>query len=154
MIDEELDLTPDPTPEPVPEEPSIALPPEAAAPAPPVEVISVDELLDRLTQGDPQPEESAEVEESQPLEETAQPEPTEPPVLAVTGEDGGPLVVLGMDEVLETLESIREVSAHPALTTSFADYTVTEALLLLLLLAAFLTACSHMLKGGLKWLRS
>ena len=42
---------------------------------------------------------------------------------------------------------------HPALTTSFADYTVSEALLLLLLLSAFLSACARMLRGGFSWLR-
>ena len=41
---------------------------------------------------------------------------------------------------------------HPALTTSFQDYTVTEGLLLLILLAAF-AACIKILKGGFQWLR-
>ena len=42
---------------------------------------------------------------------------------------------------------------HPALTTSFQDYTVTEGLLLLILLAAFAAACIRILKGGFSWLR-
>ena len=53
----------------------------------------------------------------------------------------------GMETVARTLD-------HPALTTSFADYTVTEALLLLLLLSAFMSACARMLRGGFSWLRS
>ena len=52
------------------------------------------------------------------------------------------------------LETVVQTLDHPALTTSFADYTVTEALLLLLLLAAFISACARMLRGGLLWLRS
>ena len=52
-----------------------------------------------------------------------------------------------METVVKTLD-------HPALTTSFADYTVTEALLLLLLLSAFISACARMLRGGFSWLRS
>ncbi len=39
------------------------------------------------------------------------------------------------------------------MTTSFRDYTVTEGLLLLLLLSAFIAACARILKGGFSWLR-
>lgn len=43
--------------------------------------------------------------------------------------------------------------AHPAMTTPFTDYTVTEALLLFCLLFAFAAACVRILKGGFPWLR-
>ena len=52
------------------------------------------------------------------------------------------------------MELVAQTLDHPALTTSFADYTVTEALLLLLLLCAFISACARMLRGGFSWLRS
>ena len=42
---------------------------------------------------------------------------------------------------------------HPAMTTPFVDYTVTEALLLFCLLFAFAAACVRILKGGFPWLR-
>ena len=42
---------------------------------------------------------------------------------------------------------------HPAMTTPFTDYTVTEALLLICLLFAFSAACIRILKGGFPWLR-
>lgn len=42
---------------------------------------------------------------------------------------------------------------HPMLTTSFEDYTVTEGLLLLLLLSLFACVCFRLLKGGFSWLR-
>ena len=51
-------------------------------------------------------------------------------------------------------ETMAQTLDHPALTTSFADYTVTEALLLLLLLFAFMSVCVRMLRGGFSWLRS
>lgn len=44
-------------------------------------------------------------------------------------------------------------SVHPAMTTPFTDYTVTEALLLFSLLLAFVSACFRILKGGFPWLR-
>lgn len=57
-------------------------------------------------------------------------------------------------EIEKEVTVVAQTLDHPALTTSFADYTVTEALLLFLLLAAFLSACARMLRGGLLWLRS
>ena len=50
--------------------------------------------------------------------------------------------------------TITQTLDHPALTTPFEDYTVTEALLLFLLLSVFITTCTRMLRGGLSWLRS
>lgn len=62
---------------------------------------------------------------------------------ALTGEDG----------MTGDLDGIQQVMDHPLMTTSFRDYTVTEGLLLLLLLSAFIAACARMLKGGFSWLR-
>ena len=52
------------------------------------------------------------------------------------------------------LEIVAQTLDHPALTTSFSDYTVTEALLLFLMLSVFISACARMLRGGFLWLRS
>lgn len=120
----------------------------------PVEVISVDELLERLTQAEAtkseEEEESGEPEETQ--EEPPGPEES-PPILGLSGEQDAPLVVEGMEGAAESLEALQD-TIHPAFTTPFSDYTVTEALLLLLLLFAFLSACFKLLRGAFVWLRS
>ena len=52
-----------------------------------------------------------------------------------------PIQVIGMDEALRHLRTIvAQTEPHPAMTTDFADYTVSEALLLLLLLSIFMAA--------------
>ena len=56
------------------------------------------------------------------------------------------------DELMEFLTEWREATDHPLLTTPFADYTVTEGLLLLALLLAVVKSCVRMLKGGFSWL--
>lgn len=58
-----------------------------------------------------------------------------------------------MDTALKRLETIQSAVDHPMMETPFEDYTVTEGLLLLLLLSVFLAACVKMLKGGFAWLR-
>ncbi len=98
-------------------------------------------------------------EDSQEPEEPSE-EPAEEPVEVI---DPGPsfqelwdtpIQVIGMDEALRHLRTIvAQTEPHPAMTTDFADYTVSEALLLLLLLSAFMAACIKMLKGGFAWLR-
>lgn len=156
------------TPEPVPDETVIALPPDVESTVPPMEVISVDELLDRLAQSDEQTEVPAEGDE--PNEALAE-LPVEPdPVLMILEQVGGKLIDMigNLDRIEEHIEEIEkdtneiqmdvdiisQTVNHPALTTSFSEYTVTEALLLLLLLSAFISACARMLRGGLSWLRS
>ena len=156
------------TPETVPGETVIALPPDTESAAPPMEVISVDELLDRLTQGDEQTEVPAEGDE--PGEALAD-IPVDPdPVSLILDQVLGKLIDLVVDlgkieehtrkiekdtnEIQMEVDVIEQVVNHPALTTSFSEYTVTEALLLLLLLSAFISACARMLRGGLSWLRS
>lgn len=162
MIDEGLNLLPDVSPDIVPEstpepisEPILELTPESMAP--PMEVISVDELIDRLTQGgdetDSVPEES---------QESAEPSPGEPGDTAAVELAPDTLAIMDTmdgfnDELAQLSGQLTEIQQHlarPALTTSFADYTVMEALLLLLLLLGFAAVCIRMLKGGFKWLRS
>ncbi len=110
-------------------------------PAAPVEVVTVEDLLNRLTGAD-----QDEMEEPPQAEEESPAEVLENPA-------GEPVQAVGMDTALKYLETIQQTIDHPALTTPFEDYTVTEALLLLLFLAAFIAACLKMLKGGFSWLR-
>ena len=128
-------------------EPSVPVPmPEptpiqTAAPeqtAEPVEVVSVDELVDRLTAG----------------LETEAPEETEPVPAEVSQEPAEPAVVQveGMDQLLDHMEVIEAELVHPALETPFEDYTVSEGLLLLLLVLLLLSWCVRMIKGGFSWL--
>lgn len=136
---------PDPAPEPEPTSPA----PEPE-PSEPVNVVSVDELIDRLVQSADPGEEAANPDE---------PVPEEPAVETGEGDillpevDTGPMEIKGMDKLLTYAETIQQTLDHPALTTSFRDYTVTEGLLLLILLAAFAAACVRILKGGFSWLR-
>ena len=159
-MNEELVPSAVPEPEPIPDPtppPALELPPEEE-PAAPVEVISVDELLERLTQ-----EEDSELE--LPTEEAGMVDaPVEPdPGMMLIEQLLSRLIDMGIDlgkiethtkEIQKEVTVVAQTLDHPALTTSFADYTVTEALLLFLLLAAFLSACARMLRGGLLWLRS
>ena len=146
MEEDIITTTPEPSPDPVPA-PEPALP---AEPSDPVTVVSVDELIDRLVQSG---QEEGTTEEL-PSEETEQlPEDgdqTDDPVMEV---DTGPMEIKGMDKLLTYAETIQQTLDHPALPTSFRDYTVTEGLLLLILLAAFAAACVRILKGGFSWLR-
>lgn len=151
----ELEPTLDPTP------PVLELPPESEPAADPIEVISVDELLERLAQDEELPIEEAGVTDL----------PVDPdPVTLILDQVIGKLIDLGIDlgkiethtkaieqdtdVIQQQVAVVAHAVNHPALTTSFADYTVSEALLLFLLLAAFLSACARMLRGGLSWLRS
>lgn len=69
---------------------------------------------------------------------------------ALTGEEG---MTSDVDGIQVAVEGIQQALDHPLMTTSFQDYNVTEGLLLLLLLSAFIAACAKMLKGGFSWLR-
>ena len=55
-----------------------------------------------------------------------------------------------VQEVIQVIE-VTELE-RPFMTTSFEDYTVTEGLLLLLIIMVFLKWCSKMLKEGFSWL--
>lgn len=99
----------------------------------PMEVISVEELLGRLA------------------------EEQEAAGRGRTGPGGGdraePLEVAGTDETIRLLETIQtQLTPHPFLTTPFEEYTVTEGLLLLLVLAAFAGCCIKLLRRGFSWL--
>lgn len=162
------DLMPSPEPEFTPEpEPVVSDMPgsdQAPAASEPIEVISVDDLLNRLLQDEQAAEESGELVEgdlSEALEDIPVVEPD--PMSLILDQVLGKLVdvVIDLGEIKKDTGKIQENTAavaqtldHPALTTSFADYTVTEALLLFLFLSAFIAACARMLKGGLSWLRS
>jgi len=112
----EPESMPDPAPVPEPEEPSA-----------PVEVISVEDLLDRIT-GESQ--DNGQTEKSPPEEEPTDyiPENDLPAAQA----DGGPIEVIGMDKALKHLETIQGTADHPMMETPFEDYSVTEGLLLLI----------------------
>ena len=159
---------PEVPPEPVPtQHPVLELPPDYEPEAPPVEVISVEELLERLAQEGTELEAPPEADPNEALANI----PVEPdPLMLVLDQVIGKLIDVGIDlgnieahtrkiekhtdMIQEQIAVVAQAVNHPALTTSFADYTVTEALLLFLLLAAFLSACARMLRGGLSWLRS
>jgi len=116
-------------------------------------VVSVDELVDRLLQGSETEEETPAKEE--PVQEEEAGEPESPGVIhsSYVLDETTHYVVQGMDELQERVEAIQQVQDHPLLTTSFQDYTVTEGLLLLILLSAFAAVCIKILKGGFQWLR-
>lgn len=149
-------LDPEPAPAPEPE-PAPALPPELEpeAPAAPVEVITVDDLLDRITSGDQSGEGTGDgEEETPPQEEEETPLPGDSGEAPPAGEAlEGPIEVVGMETVLKRLETLQGVADHPMMEPPFEDYTVTEGLLLLLLLSVFLSVCAKLLKGGFAWLR-
>lgn len=81
-------------------------------------------------------------------------------------ESGGTVVIVDMSGVetrldtwqetfedwQDTIEEWRELDAHSALTTNFADYTVSEALLLLLFLCVLGSFLVRMIKGAFNWL--
>lgn len=56
-------------------------------------------------------------------------------------------------DMADTVEELSGVLTHPAMTTNFADYSVLEALLLLLVVWQVLKVCLDMLRGGFGWLR-
>lgn len=83
----------------------------------------------------------------------------------------GEVVTVTAVEILEAIEGVKAVVGeiqtimddldtdiidgleHPLLTTPFEQYSVTEGLLLLLLLHFFVTGCISILKEGFAWLR-
>ena len=158
------------TQEPVIDLPSEAEPqPDPEPTAPSVEVIPVDELLDRLSdllnerESDPGELEDPAITIDGDIDIDL---PAADPVTAIVEHLLDMIIDLGkieghLDEIEKDTNEIQldvmtitQTLDHPALTTSFADYTVTEALLLLLLLSVFLSACVRMLRGGFSWLRS
>lgn len=117
----------DPEPDVVPE-----LSPEED-PAPAMEVLSVDELLERVAAADAAQTEGEDPAEGDP-EEVTEEEVTEEPEVYT--------------EVLEVVQD----DTHYFLTTDFADYTVTEGLLLVIIIAMFLKWIGGAIKEGFYWL--
>ena len=158
------------------EDPVIDLPSDLDPQPDPVEVVPVDEFLDRLAEllGDREedPEEAESLEGAiQPTDGDVDiPIPAPDPVTGLVetvvehlldmivdlGKIEGHLNEIEKDtnEIQLDVMTVAQTLDHPALTTSFADYTVTEALLLFLLLSVFISACARMLRGGFSWLRS
>jgi hypothetical protein len=114
-----------------------------------VQVVSIDELVERLT---------SETETSGEVAET-------PSVSGVDGGESEPTLsdqyyaLMLQDttnqEILAVCRSIRkdfDDSIHPAMTTTFADYTVSEALLLLALVGGVVSVCVKMLRRAFLWL--
>ena len=66
--------------------------------------------------------------------------------------DTGPAEIAGMDQVLGYLETLTAAAEHPMMETPFEEYTVTEGLLLLLLVLVIVSWCVKMIKGGFSWL--
>ena len=114
---------PETTPEQLPEE----------DPTPTMEVVSVDELLERVAAGD-----AALAGEEDPTEG----DPEEMPEEELTEEP---------ETYTEVLEVVQD-DTHYFLTTDFADYTVTEGLLLWILIALFLKWIGGAIKEGFYWL--
>lgn len=112
-------------------------------PTQPVEVVSVDELVDRLTDAAAGTEDAAITQE--PAAEDSEELVSEPV-------DTGPLEIAGMDQVVRHLETMETTLVHSALDTPFEEYTVTEGLLLLLLVLLVVSQCMKMIKGGFSWL--
>ncbi len=61
-------------------------------------------------------------------------------------------IEMRLDDLRTFLEECREEAVHPALETPFEEYTVSETLLLLLLLAVVGSWLVRLVKGGLSWL--
>lgn len=117
-----------------------------ASDTPPVHVVSVDELLARLAEL----EEPVEEPEAVAVVEPAEEEPTIAEQFFAAALDDSS----GADTV-QLLTEIREaVQEHPFLTTEFSDYTVTEGLLLSILLCLIVGFCIKMIRGGFSWLLS
>lgn len=156
MEEEIVTTMPEPSSDPVPApESEPILPASDPTPeAPPIDVVSVDELIDRLVQSTQEGEESADSSEALTAEADVIPDGGDVGVDDVVPGLIGDVVdiLLGIRKGMENVESIEHVVNHPALTTPFQEYTVTEALLLLLLLFFFLKACMDMIRRAFSWL--
>lgn len=143
------------------DETEILLPPDSEMSAVPVEsaaaleVVDADQVVQRIVET---VQAAMEAQAAQEEPETT-PEPTPEPTEEVEPEETEPVPMLvqdaGSEETRELLSSIQaEVTGHPLLTTPFEDYTVTEGLLLLLLILAFVAGMLKVLRGGISWLLS
>lgn len=174
LFPEYAEPIPDPTSEPTPDVPVLELPDPTPEPEPvvsdalpqeqppavsdPMEVISVGDLLDIIQSAGQAPAEELPTEEL-PADET----PVDPGDVQAVELDAATLALLDAvkgikTELIQISDQVAEIQlaadGKPLLTTPFEDYSVSEGLLLLLLLSLFLSACYKILRGGLQWLRS
>lgn len=103
--------------------------------AAPVQVISVDELLERLAGDDQETQQAGDGETVEPVEAV-------------------PADWLGREEIMQLLATATDLQDHPMMTTRFSDYTVTEGLLLMALLLSIFHVFARWVKGGFSWLLS
>ena len=141
--------------DPVQELPSEDDPPEQLPAEPPMVVIPVEDLTDLLDEYFNQEDFDEESEEDEEPEEEQEEVDDSSESLPVPNSDPISVIVdFDLSESEDQLSALVEMLDHPALTTPFEDYTVTEALMLFLLLAVFVSACARMLRGVFSWLRS
>ena len=70
-----------------------------------------------------------------------------------TDSDGSSDVVALVSDIRADVQSLSASLVHPALTTNFADYSVSECLLLFLLLFSVIKMWLSALEDGFSWLR-
>ena len=141
--------------EPVQELPSEDEPSEQLPAEPPMVVIPVEDLTELLDEYFSQEDSDEESEEDE--EPSDEQEEVDDSSENIPASDSDPISVfmdVDLSESEDQLSALVGILDHPALTTPFEDYTVTEALLLFLLLAVFVLACARMLRGVFSWLRS
>lgn len=113
--------------------------------ADPIQVISVDELVERLTStGEEQTAETVEAGE----EESVEPSLSDQYFTLMLQDTTN-------QELLAEARAIRQEiqqQVHPAMTTPFSEYTVTESLLLLVLIGGVVSICFKMLRRAFSWL--
>ena len=61
------------------------------------------------------------------------------------------VVIDGQDSAAETMETVVVDTTQNPLTVPFSEYSVTDSLLLLILIFLFLSALWHLVKGVLPW---
>lgn len=116
--------------DPVPEEPE-------TAPSSSGEVVSVDELLERLSQTEQNTGDTPEMS----AEDTGTTDD-----VPVYSETGGIIAIEGMGQLLQRLETLEQTADHPMMETPFESYTVTEGLLLLIFILLFLDFFLNLLR--------
>lgn len=113
----------------------------------PIQVVSVNELLELLHSANEETEEPAAEDE----EEPAEPALSDQYFASMLEDTSSAEAVQLLSEIKAELIQA-DLDPHPLLTTSFADYTVTEGLLLLVLLGGVVSACCKMIRRGFEWL--
>ena len=125
-------------------------------PSPVLEVVSVDALLSYMaettTSAVPSADEGAANQSEGEVVETV--ETSGDGETETDGEEQSEPVLSFENQVTMALAQLRDnTMVHPMMTTPFEEYSVTEGLLLLCFLLAFVKMCAGMLRGALSWLR-